>query len=306
MVGADIHSVATVWQALLYFDDSYAHIIIQEVRWPRTLAAALVGAGLSVAGAILQGITRNPLASPGLLSINSGAAFAVVVLTVVTGEMSLSILPMFAALGAGLAALVVYLISLVGPGGATPIKLTLSGAVMTAFLTALTTSLLLFDHEALEKVRFWTAGTLSETDMSTVVAAAPYIIIGLCVAMTLGRSINLLALGEEVASSLGQNTVMVKVAALACSVLCAGGAVSMAGPVAFLGLLAPHSVRFLMPQSNYSWLLPFSAFSGACFMLLADIFARSVIQPQEIPVGVCTVLLGAPVFIYLARSSKVS
>lgn len=306
MTGADQYSLSTVWSSLFSFNDSYEHIIIQDVRLPRSLAAMIAGSVLAVCGAILQGMTKNPLASPSILAVNSGAAFAVVLVMMFTDGVSMLVAPIYAAIGAVLAVLLVYVISHLGLGGLTPTKLTLSGAVVSAFLTALTTALLIFDYETLDKVRFWTAGTLSQTEIDVVYQVLPYAVVGLVMALSLGKSLNIYGLGEETASSLGQNTQRFKLMALIACVLCASSAVSLAGPVAFVGLLAPHMIRFLSKKEDYRKLLPLCALSGALLLLLADIIARTIIQPQEIPVGVCTAILGAPLFIYLARSKVVN
>lgn len=306
MMGASQYSLETVWSSLFAFNDSYEHIIIQDVRLPRSLAAMIAGSVLAVCGAVLQGMTRNPLASPSILAVNSGAAFAVVLVMMFTGGISMLVAPIYAAMGAIMAVMLVYLISNLGLGGLTPTKLTLSGAVVSAFLTALTTALLIFNYETLEKVRFWTAGTLSQTEIDIVYQVLPYAVVGLVMALSLGKSLNIYGLGEDTASSLGQNTQRFKLLALIACVLCASSAVSLAGPVAFVGLLAPHMIRFLSKKEDYTKLLPLCALSGAILLLLADIFARTIIQPQEIPVGVCTAILGAPLFIYLARSKVVN
>lgn len=302
MIGASNDDFLTVFNSFYNFDNSFEHIVIQEIRLPRTLAAVLSGAGMAVSGGVLQGITRNDLASPSLLAINAGAAFSVVLVLFIYGGVSLYFVPIFAAIGASVSAISVYIISNIGMGGATPLKLTLSGAIVSTLLTSLTTALLIFDHEALQKIRFWSAGSLGETDSIMVAAAMPYIMLGVFIAFLLSRNINLMALGDDVASSLGQNTNRIKILALLASVLCAGGAVALSGPVAFVGLVAPHIVRLTIRRLDYVWLLPFCALVGACIMLLADIVARTVIAPQEIPVGVCTALIGAPLFIYLVRS----
>lgn len=299
--GASANSLAILIESFTHFNDSFEHIVIQEVRLPRAIAAVFSGAGMAVSGCLLQGITRNPLASPSLLAINAGATFAVVLTTFILGSLSLYAIPIFAVIGAIIASLVVYLISTAGLGGATPLKMTISGAIISSFLISLTTSLLIYSRETLEKVRFWTAGSLSDIDFLITLSAIPYTLLGLVVALTLGRHLNVIVLGEEISQSLGQNTKAVKFISIMASIFCASGAVAMTGPVAFIGLVAPHLVRIRMNQVNYLWILPYCALAGACIMLLADSVARILIAPQEIPVGICTALIGAPVLILLAR-----
>lgn len=300
-LGAADISAGTVFAALFQFDGSFDHLIIRTVRLPRVLAGAVVGAALAVAGAIMQGLTRNPLASPGILGINAGASFAVVLAVLLLGSPPLSSYALFAFIGAAVAAVFVYALGSVGRGGATPLKLTLAGAVFAAFVSSFTTAILIMDQNTLDQVRFWTAGSLAGREMPLLVQTAPYIFVGLLGALLLGRQITTLSLGDDVAAGLGQNTGWLKLLAAATVVLLAGGAVALAGPIGFVGLVVPHVVRFLVGV-DYRWILPYAALVGAILVTLADIGARLVIRPQELPVGVMMALLGAPFFIYLART----
>ena len=299
-LGAADISVNTVFAALFHFDGSFNHLIIRTVRLPRVLAGVSVGAALAVAGAIMQGLTRNPLASPGILGVNAGASFAVVLAVLLLGSPPLSTYALFAFIGAAGAAVFVYALGSVGRGGATPLKLTLAGAVFTAFISSFTTAILIMDQNTLDQVRFWTAGSLSGREMSLLVRTTPYIFVGLIGAMLLGRQITTLSLGDDVATGLGQNTGWLKIVAAVMVVLLAGGAVALAGPIGFVGLVVPHVVRFLVGV-DYRWILPYSALLGGVLVTLADIGARLIIRPQELPVGVMMALVGAPFFIYLAR-----
>ena len=300
-LGAADISVGTVYAALFAFDGSFDHLIIRTVRLPRVLAGAVVGAALAVAGAIMQGLTRNPLASPGILGVNAGASFAVVLAVLILGSPPLSTYALFAFIGAAGAAVFVYALGSVGRGGATPLKLTLAGAVFTAFIGSFTTAILIMDQNTLDQVRFWTAGSLAGREMPLFLRIAPYILVGLVGALLLGRQITTLSLGDDVATGLGQNTGWLKIVAAVMVVLLAGGAVALAGPVGFVGLVVPHVARFLVGV-DYRWILPYAALLGAALVTVADIGARIIIRPQELPVGVVTALLGAPFFIYLART----
>lgn len=300
-LGAAKISVSTVMAALVDFDGSFNHLIIRTVRLPRVLAGATVGAALAVAGAIMQGLTRNPLASPGILGINAGASFAVVLAVLLLGSPPLSTYALFAFIGATAAAIFVYSLGSIGRGGATPLKLTLAGAVFTAFISSFTTAILIMDQNTLDQVRFWTAGSLAGREMDLFLQTLPYIVVGLIGALLLGRQITTLSLGEDIAVSLGQNTTRVKLLSALMVVLLAGGAVALAGPVGFVGLVVPHIVR-MMVGVDYRWILPYSALLGGILVTLADIGARIIIRPQELPVGVMMALLGAPFFIYLART----
>jgi iron complex transport system permease protein len=300
-LGAADISLQTVWDALFRPDESlFQHLVIRTVRLPRVLAGALVGAALAVAGAMMQGLTRNPLASPSILGVNAGSAFAVVLLVFLMGSPPLSAYAIAALIGAAVAAVLVYALALMGRSGATPLKLTLAGSVFTAFLNAFTTSLLISDQETLDQIRFWTVGSLAGRDWNLLAQTAPYILIGLVGAMLIARQITTISLGEDIATGLGQNTLWVKAITALLVVFLAGGAVALAGPVSFVGLVAPHLVRFFIGQ-DYRWILPYSALAGAVLLILADASARIIIKPQELPVGIMMALIGAPFFIYLAR-----
>lgn len=299
-LGAANISTETVYAALFAFDGSFDHLIIQTVRLPRVLAGVVVGAALAVAGAIMQGLTRNPLADSGILGINAGAAFAVVLAVSLLGNPPLSAYALFAFVGAGAAAVVVYALGSMGRGGATPLRLTLAGVILTAFVSSFTTAILISDQQTLDRIRFWTAGSLAGRDLNLLAQTVPYIVFGLLGALLISRQITTISLGEDVAAGLGQNTVAVKAAAAVIVVLLSGGAVALAGPIGFVGLVVPHVVRFIVGV-DYRWVLPYSALVGGILVTVADVAARVVIRPQELPVGVMMALLGAPFFIWLAR-----
>jgi len=279
---------------------SRAEIIVRTLRVPRALAGALVGSSLAVAGAIMQGITRNPLADPGILGIEAGAGLAVVGGVFVFGISSLYGYALLAFAGGGLAAAVVYGLGSLGRGGMTPVRLTLAGASIAALFGSLTTAILVVDRRTLDEIRFWLAGSIAGRDTGLLLWALPYVCTGLVVAFGLSRQITALSLGEEVAAGLGQRTGRVRLLAALAAVLLAGSAVSVAGPVGFIGLVVPHVVRAFVGV-DYRWVLPYSALAGAALLILADIAARLVLRPLELPVGVMTALVGAPFFVYLAR-----
>lgn len=300
-LGAADIDTQVVFAALFHYDDTnFNQLIIQTVRLPRVLSGVVVGASLAVAGAVMQGLTRNPLADGGLLGINSGAAFAVVLAVVFLGNPSLSAYAIFGFLGAALAAALVYTLGSMGRGGATPLKLTLAGVILSTFLASFTTAILIHDQETLDKIRFWTAGSLAGRDMPLLLNTAPYMLIGLAGAAVIGRQITTISLGEDIAKGLGQHTIRVKAAAAVIIVLLSGGAVALAGPIGFVGLVAPHIVRFIVGV-DYRWIIPYSALLGGMLVTAADVGARIVIRPQELPVGVVMAILGAPFFIWLAR-----
>jgi iron complex transport system permease protein len=298
--GAANIDVATVWAALVHFDGSTDHLIIRTLRVPRAAVAALVGAALGVAGALMQGLTRNPLADPGILGVNTGAALGVVGATFFLGITSLSVYALFAFGGAALTALAVYGLGSLGRGGPTPLKITVAGAALTAFLSSLTTAILILNQRTLEEVRFWLAGSVAGRDLALLMEVAPYLVAGLLLALALGRQITTLSLGDDVAVGLGQRTAWVKGLAAIATVLLAGSAVAVAGPIGFVGLIIPHVARILVGQ-DYRWILPYAALVGATFLVLSDVAARLVLSPIELPVGIMTALVGGPVFVYLVR-----
>lgn len=299
-LGAADITPSVVYEALFSYDDTeFDHLIIQTVRLPRVLAGVIVGGALAVAGAIMQGLTRNPLADSGILGINAGAAFAVVLTVYLLGSVSLGIYAVGALIGAAVAAAFVYGIGSLG-GKATPLRLTLAGVILTAFVSSLTTAILIQDQETLDQIRFWTAGSLAGREMPLIAQTAPIIFVGLFGALLISRQITTISLGEDVAKGLGQNTLIIKIIAAVLVVLLAGGAVALAGPIGFVGLVVPHVARFLVGV-DYRWIIPYSAVLGGILVTLADVAARVVLRPQELPVGVMMALVGAPFFIYLAR-----
>jgi iron complex transport system permease protein len=300
-LGAAEIDAQLVYEALFEFDESsFEHLIIQTVRLPRVLSGMIVGASLAVAGAIMQGLTRNPLADSGILGINSGAAFAVVLAVFLLGNPPLSVYALFGFIGAAVSAGVVYALGSMGRGGPTPLKLTLAGVILAAFVSSFTTAILIGDQETLDKIRFWTAGSLAGREMPLLLQTAPYMFAGLIGAMLISRQITTISLGEDVAKGLGQNTGWVKAVAAFFVVLLAGGAVALAGPIGFVGLVIPHVIRFVVGV-DYRWVIPYSAVWGGILVTVADVFARIIIRPQELPVGVMMAFVGAPFFIWLAR-----
>jgi iron complex transport system permease protein len=289
------------WDVISAFTDyggSEDDLIIRTLRVPRALVAALVGAALAVAGAIIQGLTRNPLADPWILGIEAGAAFAVVCSVFLLGASSLTTYALFAFLGGAIAAVVVY--SLGTLGGMSPMKLVVAGAALATLLSSLKTAVLILNQQTLEEIRFWLAGSVAGRDLSLLLQVLPYVGVGLLLAFALGRQITALTLGDDVATGLGLRTSWLKVLCVVAVVLLAGSAVAIAGPIGFVGLVIPHVARYLVGV-DYRWVLPYSALLGAMLLVSADIAARLVLRPQELPVGIMTALVGAPFFIYLAR-----
>lgn len=299
--GAKDLPLSTVFKALIQPDDSlFEHMIVRDLRLPRALAAMLVGAALSVTGALMQGVTRNPLADPHLLGLMSGASFVVVMASFFFGAVPPALLPPLAAGGALLAALAVLMIARWVPGGATPLTLTLSGAALTVFLEALISLIHLFTTISFEDLRVWLSGSLAGQSMELLAFTAPWILLGLMISFAMAGAVTAMAMGEEVAKGLGIGTRRARALLLATVVIMTAASVALAGPLGFVGLLVPHVVR-LFVGADYRRIIPWSAMGGAVYLLAVDIVARVAIAPQEISTGIITAIIGAPVFVHLVR-----
>jgi iron complex transport system permease protein len=300
-MGARSTSLATVWSALTDFDpNSASETVIREMRVPRTLLGVTVGVALGLSGAILQGVTRNPLADPGIMGINAGAAAFIVVGIMVLGVQQLSASTWLAFLGAAAATVTVYGIASFGREGATPVKLALAGAAVTAGLTSVTTAIVMTNVDALNELRFWQVGSLAGRYSETLWQIAPFIAVGTLVALGAGRALNGLALGEDVALALGQRIRLTRLVLFAAVVLLSGAATAACGPIVFLGLVAPHLARMICGP-DYRWILPYSLVLAPIIFLVADIIGRVVLDEGELQVGVVLGVLGAPAFIALVR-----
>ncbi|MFF2015182.1 FecCD family ABC transporter permease [Paenibacillus sp. NPDC058177] len=302
-VGAADIKLSTVWEAVFHFNpDIRQHQVIWELRIPRSLAGALVGACFAVAGAMMQGMTRNPLADSGLLGLNAGATAALALAFAFTPSMPFTLIMLFCFIGAALAALLVFGIGSLSRNGLTPIRLTLAGAAVSALLLAVSQGVAILFHLS-QDLTFWLAGGVAGTTWGQLKIMAPPILVALIVAMMMSRSITLLSLGSEVAAGLGQNTRLVQAGGMLTVVVLAGTAVSAVGPIAFVGLLIPHITRYLV-GIDYRWVIPCSAVLGSLLLIFADIGARLLNAPYETPIGALISLLGVPFFIYLASRRK--
>ncbi|MEK4030642.1 MULTISPECIES: iron ABC transporter permease [Bacillaceae] len=293
-------SIKTAVQAFQHFNGSNEHIIIQNVRLPRALIAAAVGSSLAIAGALMQALMKNPLASPDILGINAGAGFFIVVALMVFSVNSLHAFTWIAFAGAASAAFIVYFFSGTGGGGLTPMRLTLAGAAIAALFSSLTQGLLVMDESALDQALFWLAGSVQGRKLEILLSVLPYLAAATIVAFFMAQKINILTMGEDVAKGLGQQTGAVKLIVAISFILLAGGSVAVAGPIGFIGIIVPHIVRSLV-GNDYRWVLPYCSVIGGILLLVADIGARYVIMPEEVPVGVMTAFIGTPFFIYIAR-----
>lgn len=276
------------------------HILIQTTRLSRTLLAMTVGGCLAVAGVLMQAMTRNPLASPGLFGVNAGAIFFIVLGTLFFSAASLSTLVWLGFVGAALAGAVVYGIGALGHRRASHVRILLAGAAISALFLSFTQALLVINQEGLDSVLFWLAGSVAGRSLAVLTPLLPYIAAAGVLSLLLARHINILVAGDEIAQGLGQRTGLVRVLMGISVIGLAGSAVAIAGNIGFVGLIVPHMARRVFSY-DHRWLLPSSALLGAFLLLCADIVARVVIVPQEMPIGVMTALLGAPYFIALVR-----
>nr|WP_066155374.1 iron ABC transporter permease [Halalkalibacter krulwichiae] len=293
-------SIRLSYEAFTSFDGSNEHLIIQTVRLPRALIAASVGASLAIAGVYMQTLTKNPLASPGILGINAGASFAVVFVLSVFSVSSLSIFTWVSFLGAAIAALAVYFIGGVGRQGLTPMKITLAGAAITALFSSFTQGILVSNEAALDEVLFWLSGSIQGRKLEILVFVFPYLFLGWLLALIMTPMMNVMAMGDDVAKGLGLKVGLLKLTVGVIVILLAGGSVAVAGPIGFIGIVIPHIARSLI-GTDHRWLVPFAGILGGVLLLAADIGARYIVMPQEVPVGVMTALIGTPYFIYIAR-----
>ena len=293
-----------VWDALFTpVAGNNDHSVVRDLRVPRTVVGLLGGLALGVAGTLLQGLTRNPIADPGLLGVNAGASLAVIIAISLLGIGSASGFVWFAFIGAAFAAVAVYGIASLGWGGVTPVKLALVGAAFAAVATSAITLVLLTDERVLAQFRFWQVGSLVNRPWSTIVAVVPFVVAGALLAVPTGRFLNAMALGEDLARGLGQNVLLGRLTVLASVVLLCGSATSLVGPVAFVGLMVPHVARVVVGP-DYRWVLPYAAVLGPVILLVADVVGRLVAQPAEIEAGLVVAVVGAPVLIALVRGSK--
>lgn len=300
--GSHTFTPSQVVDAYRHFDGSNEDLIIRNVQVPRMTIGAIVGASLAIAGAFMQAMTRNPLASPSVMGINSGAALAVVIALSVAGSVfSNTSLILIAFAGAAVTAAAVFALGSVGKSnGETPIRVTLAGSAVAAFASAWTMGILLKQNKMLDDILLWIVGSVSGRDLHHLTAVLPYTIIGIVGALLMTKSVNVLSMGEETARSLGLKIGLVRVILTIIVVLLAGSSVAIAGPIAFVGVIIPHISRFLVGH-DYRWIIPYSIVLGATLLMIADTISRFILQPEELPVGVATALIGVPFFIYVAR-----
>ncbi|MGW2348909.1 FecCD family ABC transporter permease [Actinacidiphila glaucinigra] len=284
--------------------------IVWTVRVPRTVLGLTAGAALGLSGALMQALTRNPLADPGILGVSAGASFGIVLAIALFGIGSLYGTIWFAFAGALGTSVLVFLLGRTGRSGATPVKLALAGIAVTFLLFSLTNAIVLTDPDALDRYRFWSAGTLADQDAAVVRGILPFLAVGAVLALATAPALNSLALGDDVAASLGRRLGLVRLQGVIAVMLLTGAAVAVIGPVVFLGLVVPHVARVLAQYAgigpDHRWLLPLSAVLAPCLLLTADILGRVVARPTEVQAGVLVAFIGGPFFIALVRRRKLA
>jgi iron complex transport system permease protein len=304
-LGSKAIGVGDVVQVLLGHGEAVSDRGIVEARVARTAVGVLVGAGLAVAGAAMQGLTRNPLADPGLLGVNAGAALAVVVAIAVFGVGSLTGYVWWAMAGAGLAAVLVHALAGLAGGGVTPVRLTLAGAAVTAGLASWSSGLLVSSKQSFDSFRFWQVGTIGGRSLDLVVTVLPFFLVGMAVVLLAVRQLNALDLGDDLARGLGENVLVARATvAVGVAVLC-GASTALAGPIGFLGLVVPHVARFVVGP-DHRRIIPVCLVTGPALLLAADTVGRLVARPSEVQAGIMTAVLGVPAFVLLVRRGRVA
>ncbi len=303
-VGARSIPPGEVFDVLLHGGHSDAAEVIRSMRVPRTLIGLMVGAALALAGTVLQGITRNPIADPGILGISQGASVAVVMAIAFAGVHTLTGYVWFAFGGAAIASVGAYAIASSGRGGATPVKLALGGAAINALLASVTVGILTTNAAALDEFRFWQVGSIAGRESDVVQQVWPFLLLGVALVLSVARGLDALALGEDVAKGLGQNVAAVRIVGGLGATVLTGVGVAAAGPIAFIGLAVPHIARAVV-GNDHRWVLPMAALIGPVMLLVSDVVGRIVFPPGEVPAGVMTALIGVPFLVALVRRKAV-
>ncbi|WUH96608.1 iron ABC transporter permease [Spirillospora sp. NBC_00431] len=299
-VGARPLSLGEAWDGLFH-GGSPSYTVVHEMRLPRTVLGLLAGVALGLAGAVMQALTRNPLADPGLLGINAGAATAVVSAISFLGVTSFTGFVWFAFAGAGAVAVLLYAVG--GGRGATPARLALAGSALNAALFSYVNAVQLLDTASLDRMRFWTVGSLAAAQNHTIVRVAPFVAVGLVAALLLARPLNAMAMGDDSARSLGADPRRARAVAIVAVTLLCGAATAACGPIVFVGLMVPHLVRALTGP-DLRWLFPYCAVLAPALMLAVDVLGRVVVRPSELQVGIVMLVAGGPVFLYFVRRPR--
>ena len=298
-------SADELWHALTAATGTSADQVVLDLRVPRTIAGLVVGVGLGVSGAVVQALTRNPIGDPGILGVNAGAALFVALGVALFGASVPADYLWFAFAGALVATVLVYLIGSAGRGGADPVRLTLAGVALAAVFTGLTTGMTLLDPLTFNKLRGWSAGSFVERGFDVVLPVLLFAVLGVVLALLSARALNAMGLGDDLALSLGTHIIRTRVVSVISITLLAGSATAIAGPIGFVGLMVPHIARWIVGPDQ-RWIIPYSIVLAPTVLLVSDVIGRLILWPSEVPVGIVTAFVGAPVLIYLVRRAKSS
>jgi iron complex transport system permease protein len=301
--GAKGMTLATVWTAIFNYNPTLTtHQIIHELRLPRVIGAAIIGAAFAVAGALMQGVTRNPMADAGILGINAGATFVVAISFAVLPNLPYSALMLLSFIGAVLSTLFIFMLGSASAGGLTPLRLTIAGAVVATLLHSLSSGIAIY-FDLSQDLAYWYAGGVAGVKWSQLQLLVPIVLVTLVWSMIWGRSVSLISLGDEVAVNLGVKTKRIRLLGMGTAVLLTGVSVSAVGAIGFVGLVIPHISRKLVGV-DYKYIIPQSALLGALLLVLADLAARMINPPKELALGIMVALIGVPFFLYLARKER--
>ncbi|GGE63635.1 FecCD family ABC transporter permease [Priestia taiwanensis] len=301
LYGAKNIDVGTIWDALFYYDaDNVDHAIIRTSRLPRVIGALLVGAFLAISGALMQGMTRNYLASPSIMGVSDGSAFVITLCMVFAPSMSNIQLIIYSMIGSAIGAGIVFGFGSLLRNGLSPVRLAIIGTVIGTFLSSVSAAIASY-FQVSQHISFWYNARLHQVDTEMLKLIVPFGLIGVILALTLSKSITILSLGEEVSINLGQRTKLVKVMSILSVVLLTGTAVALVGKIGFVGLIIPHITRFIV-GIDYKWVIPCAGVIGGVFLALCDVISRFMNYPFETPIGVVTALIGIPFFLYLIRT----
>jgi iron complex transport system permease protein len=282
---------------------SFSALVVRE-RIPRTIFSIMAGASLGISGALMQSITRNPIADPSILGVNTGASLFVVIGIAFFNINTPNQYIWIALAGAAITSVFVYGVASIGSGGMTPIKLALAGAATSAVLSSLVSAIILPRSAAMDTFRFWQVGSVSGATWDSIRLILPFIIVGLIISVVVTPALNVLALGDEVATGLGVNIGIIRIICAIAGVILCGATTAIAGPIGFIGLMIPHSIRLIF-GSNLKGIVPLSAIGGAALLIISDVLGRVIGSPGEVQVGIITAFLGAPILIIIARKAKV-
>ncbi|WP_438350444.1 FecCD family ABC transporter permease [Paenibacillus sp. FA6] len=300
LYGAKHIEINTIGDALFHFDPGNVnHQIIMHSRFPRVIGALLIGAFLAISGALMQGMTRNYLASPSIMGVSDGSAFAITLCMIFMPNSSSMDMILYSFIGSAFSIVIVFGLSFLLPGGLSPVRMAILGTIMGTFLSSVSAALSTY-FQISQNISFWYNARLHQMDPSLIKLAIPFAVIGILIAVLISRSISILSLGEEIAVGLGQKTLLIKLMATLSVVILTGISVALAGKIGFVGLIIPHIARYLVGQ-DYKWIIPCSGVIGGIFLALCDVLSRFLNYPFEMPIGVVTSILGVPFFLYLIR-----